>query len=137
MPSNIQTLDKAVNVRQLKMVNDAAVHLDETAGPASEDVIDEYGRITASLYQALEDAQQVITPAQSAAELANEKALLAQQAIANVEAATSAAASAADAATDAAAQVEDARGAYGSLALRLDAVEVAVVESTNPMTLLS
>lgn len=66
MPSNIATLDKAVNLRQLKMANDAAVHLDETTNPASEDVIDEYQRVLAQLYQALDDAQEVVGPARAA-----------------------------------------------------------------------
>ena len=68
MPSNIPTLDKAVNLRQLKMAHDASVLFSETADPAGEDVIDEYQRVLAPLYQALDDAQEVVGPAREAVE---------------------------------------------------------------------
>ena len=65
--SNTLTLDKAVNLRQLKMAHDAAVHFGEATDPTAHDFIDEYKRVLAALYQALEDAQQVTEPALEAA----------------------------------------------------------------------
>lgn len=65
--SNTLTLDKAVNLRQLKMAHDAAVHFGETTDPTDHDFIDEYQRVLTALYQALEDAQQVTEPALEAA----------------------------------------------------------------------
>lgn len=135
--NNINPLDKAVNLRQLKMEHDAAMHFAETDDPASEEVIDEYQRTLDALYQALEDAQQVVTPAQTATEQANEKALLARQAAANADAAASAANRAAGAATEAAAQVEDASGGYSTLSDRLDATQMGLIETSNPMTLVT
>ena len=65
--SNTLTLDKAVNLRQLKMAHDAAVHFGEATDPTAQDFIDEYQRVLSALYQALEDAQQVTEPALEAA----------------------------------------------------------------------
>lgn len=134
--SNINPLDKAVNLRQLQMSHNASLQFDETADHASEDVIDEYQRLTAGLYQALEDAQQVVTPAQTATSEAQAATSQARQSAANADNAAEAANSAADAATDAAAQVEDARGGYQTLAARLDATEMGFIENSNPMSLL-
>lgn len=136
MPSNEENpLAKAVNLGQLRMVHNAAVHFDETA--PSEDVIDEYSRITNSLYQALEDAQQVITPAQEATGLANAKALLAQQAASAANTAASSANSAASAAENAAAEMEEAKETYQTIAARLALIDVNISENTDPMSLIS
>lgn len=71
--NNTNPLDKAINLRQLQMahadIRADMVQYEETTSPASADVIDEYQRITAALYQALEDAQQVVVPARQAAAL--------------------------------------------------------------------
>lgn len=139
MPNNIETLDKAINLRQLQMAHDdmesKAMQFVETVDPASEDVIDEYERLTANLYQALEDAQQVITPARTATSQAQTATGRAQQAADNANSAASSANNAADAAAEAVAQIEDARGGYTTLAERLDDMELGFIENNNPMSL--
>ena len=110
-------------------VDARTIQFSETTDPASEDVIDEYARITAGLYQALEDAQQVIAPARQATQQAADKASAAGSAAGRAE-------SAADQAMDAAAEVDSAKGDYDSLGERLDATEMGLVETSDPTTLL-
>ena len=75
MPTDNSTLDKAINLRQLQMAHEdldgRMVQLQETVDPASADVINEYQRVLAALYQALTDAQAVITPAEEGAAAAS------------------------------------------------------------------
>ena len=101
----------------------------ETEDPASQEVIDEYQRLTSGLYQALEDAQQVI---QQAADKASE----AERAASAASSAAGRAQSAADQAMDAAAEVDSAKGDYDSLGERLDTTEMGLVETSDPTTLL-
>lgn len=134
MPTNTSTLDKAINLRQLKMahedLNSRTVQLQETIDPASADVVNEYQRVLAALYQALTDAQSVITPAEQGAADASAAA-------ARADAAAERAGNAAGAAERAAAQIEDARGDYASLDARLDAIDgrYGFMENTDPMSL--
>lgn len=136
MPTNNPTLDKAINLRQLQMahedLNSRTVQLQETANPASADVINEYQRVLVALYQALTDAQAVITPAEQGAAAASAAA-------ARADAAAERAGNAAGAAERAAAQIEDARGDYASLDARLDAIDgrYGFVETSDPMSLVS
>lgn len=136
MPTDNSTLDKAINLRQLKMahedLNSRTVQFQETADPASADVINEYQRVLAALYQALTDAQAVIAPADQVAADASGAATRA-------DAAAERAGNAAGAAERAAAQIEDARGDYTSLDARLDAIDgrYGFVENADPMSLVS
>ena len=129
MPTNNPTLDKAINLRQLQMahedLNSRTVQFQETADPASADVINEYQRVLAALYQALTDAQTVIAPA--------------EQGAADASAAAARADAAAGAAERAAEQIEDAKGDYASLDARLDAIDgrYGFVETADPMSLVS
>lgn len=112
----------------------------ETEDPASQEVIDEYQRLTSGLYQALEDAQQVIAPAQQATQQATQqaadKASEAERAASAASSAAGRADSAADQAMDAAAEVDSAKGDYDSLGERLDTTEMGLVETSDPTTLL-
>lgn len=108
----------------------------ETEDPASQEVIDEYQRLTSGLYQALEDAQQVIAPAQQATQQAADKASEAERAASAASSAAGRADSAADQAMDAAAEVDSAKGDYDSLGERLDTTEMGLVETSDPTTLL-
>lgn len=108
----------------------------ETEDPASQEVIDEYQRLTSGLYQALEDAQQVIAPAQQATQQAADKASEAERAASAASSAAGRAQSAADQAMDAAAEVDSAKGDYDSLGERLDTTEMGLVETPDPTTLL-
>jgi len=114
------------------------VQFAETADPASQDVIDEYQRVLAPLYQALTDAREVTAPAQQAASDAQQAAASANGASSAANKAAAAANSAAAAANSAATQVEDARGEYGSLDERLDAIEqhFGFIENNDPTSLL-
>ena len=117
-------------------VDARTIQFSETTNPASEDVIDEYARITADLYQALEDAQQVVGPAQEAALEAEAQAAAAGRAASGADSAAGRAADAADLAMDAAAEIDSAKGGYASLGDRLDTTEMGLVETSDPMTLL-
>ena len=108
----------------------------ETADPASQEVIDEYQRLTSGLYQALEDAQQVVAPARQATQQAADKASEAERAASAASSAAGRAESAADQAMDAAAEVDSAKGDYDSLGERLDTTEMGLVETSDPTTLL-
>jgi hypothetical protein len=116
-----------------KWMKDAeSLHFTETADPASEDVIDEYQRVLAALYQALTDAQAVIAPAEQGAADASAAATRA-------DAAAERAGNAAGDAERAAAQIEDARGDYASLNARLAAIDgrYGFAETSDPMSLVS
>jgi chromosome segregation ATPase len=134
MPTDNSTLDKVINLRQLQMahedLNSRTVQLEETVDPASADVINEYQRVLAELYQALTDAQAVIAPAEQGAADASGAATRAA-------AAAERAGNAAGAAERAAMQIEDARGDYASLEARLDAIDgrYGFVETADPMSL--
>ena len=134
MPTNNSTLDKAINLRQLQMAHDdlnsRTMQLQETIDPASADVINEYQRVLAALYQARTDAQTVIAPAEQGAASASAAATRA-------DAAAERAGYAAGAAERAAAQIEDAKGDYASLDARLDAIDgrYGFVETADPMSL--
>lgn len=134
MPTDNSTLDKAINLRQLQMahedLNSRTVQFQVTANPASADVINEYQRVLAALYQALTDAQSVTAPAEQGAAAASGAA-------ARADAAAERAGNAAGAAERAAAQIEDAKGGYTSLDARLDAIDgrYGFVETADPMSL--
>jgi len=134
MPTDNSTLDKAINLRQLQMahsdLNNRTVQFQETADPASADVVNEYQRVLAALYQALADAQAATAPAQQGAADASAAATRA-------DTAAERAGNAAGAAERAAGQIEDAKGEYASLGDRLDDIDgrYGFVETTDPMSL--
>lgn len=85
---------------------DTALQFEQTEGPASPELVDEYNRLLSALYQALTDAGASIAAADEAASNANAKAAEANRAAISASAATTearqqtaAAESAADAAT--------------------------------------
>ena len=117
-------------------IDGMAMKFEETSDPTSEESVDEFRRITAALYQALADSQQVISPAQQAAAQAADKAAAANRAATAANTAAQRASDAAGEAMDAAAEVDTARGDYDSLGERLEATEMGLIETTDQTTLM-
>lgn len=134
--------------RVLEELKQTVVTFEETSDPSDPDVIDEYERLLAVLYQALSDAQAVTAQASEAAALASRKA-------GDAEAAAGVAMQKAGYAQDKgdyakeqgdyakrkADDIEDAKGDYDTLSARLSAIEtdqesdVKYEESDDPMSL--
>jgi hypothetical protein len=124
------------------------VTLDETTDPSDEEYQDEYQRVLAVLYQAIEDIKQISSDARKAAgdagnaaraaEGAAEQAIAISSAAANAAGAAAALAtdkaSAAQAAADAANEaMNQAKGAYPSLDARIDAIESGKQEKIDDL----
>ncbi len=141
--------------RVLEELKQTVVTFEETSDPSDPDVIDEYERLLAVMYQALSDAQAVTAQASEAAALASRKA-------GDAEAAAGVAMQKAGYAQDKgdyakeqgdyakeqgdyakrkADDIEDAKGDYDTLSARLSAIEtdqesdVKYEESDDPMSL--
>lgn len=135
----IVSLIQDVATGMAKWVESRFLTSEADGDPVSDETIDEYERITASLYQALTDAQTVTADSRTSTTAATDAATAAQQAADAATASAADADAAAGRAADAATQVANAYAGYATLDDRLSdiATAIAFTPQSDPVTLLS